>query len=310
MVSDTISARPDVSAVRQSLTAVKDTRGTKAFNIINITALTLLSLVTIYPFINLLAVAFSSSGAIQTGQVNLWPVGFNTTTLEAVVSDGLFWRNYLNTVIYTVLGTAIAMALTTTFAYALSRSYLRGRKILIGMAVFTMFFGGGIIPNLILIGQVLGLNNTIWAIVLPGALSVFNLLIMKSFFENFPTELEEAAALDGLTTYGVFFRIVLPLSKAILATMTLFYAVGAWNSWFGAFLFLRDLEMMPVMMYLRNLIMAANLSPEMAGSADAAQIGQNIQAVTMLLTVLPIMAVYPFIQKYFVSGVMLGSVKG
>jgi putative aldouronate transport system permease protein len=173
-----------------------------------------------------------------------------------------------------------------------------------------MFFSGGLIPNYILVANVLHMRNSVWAIVLPGAISVFNLLVMKSFFENFPAELEEAAALDGMTTYGVFFRIVLPLSKAVLATMTLFYAVSMWNSWFGAFLYLDKKDMFPVTVYLRNLIAAATQSAESQGAADTVQIGANIQSVTMLLTVLPIVCFYPFIQKYFVSGVMLGSVKG
>jgi len=208
-----------------------------------------------------------------------------------------------------VVGTIIAMAITTTYAYALSKPYLKGRTFFVGIAVFTMFFGGGLIPNYILIANYLGWRNSIWAVVVPGALSVFNLLVMKSFFENFPTELEEAAAIDGLSTYGIFFRIVLPLSKAVLATMTLFYAVGLWNSWFNAFLFMDDKSLFPVTVYLRNLIAAATGTADIAGG-ETVQIASNIQAVTMLLTVLPIICLYPFIQRYFVSGVMLGSVKG
>ncbi|ACZ29407.1 binding-protein-dependent transport systems inner membrane component [Xylanimonas cellulosilytica DSM 15894] len=303
--------RPDIAAVRTSLTQIKDTPGTVVFRWFNYTFLTLLSLVTVYPFVNIIAKSFSSDGAIAAGKVNIWPVGFNLTTFQAVVSDSMFWLNYRNTVVYTVVGTMIAMAITTTFAYALSRQNLRGRGPLIGLAVFTMFFSGGLIPNYLLVTQWLGMRNTIWAIVLPGALSVFNLLVMKAFFENFPAELEEAAALDGLSTYGIFFRVVLPLSKAVIATMILFYAVSQWNSWFGAFLYLDDKRMFPVMMYLRNLIASVTGAQEVTGSVDdAVQIGANIQAVTMLLTVLPIICIYPFVQKYFVSGVMLGSVKG
>ncbi len=310
MVTD-FDAAPDIAGVRSSLTQVKDTTGTKVFRALNTVFLTLLTLVTIYPFVNLVAKSFSSEGAIAAAKVNLWPVGFNTTTFTAVISDSMFWINYKNTVVYTVVGTLIAMAITTTFAYAISRPNLRGRGFFVGLAVFTMFFGGGLIPNYILVTQWLGMRNTIWAMVLPGALSVFNLLVMKSFFENFPAELEEAAAIDGLSSYGIFFKIVVPLSKAVMATMTLFYAVGLWNSWFGAFLYLDDKTKFPVMMYLRNLIAAATGSQDVTGSAtDAVQIGANIQSVTMLLTVLPIICVYPFVQKYFVSGVMLGSVKG
>ncbi|MBZ2198237.1 carbohydrate ABC transporter permease [Occultella gossypii] len=307
VTTDPIQAVPDVAAVRRSTTAIKDTRGYKAFSVANVVVLTLICALTLYPFINLVAKAFSSEGFIIAGQVNLIPRGFNITTFAAVLSDDMFWINYRNTVIYTVVATAIAIAMTTTFAYAISRKELKGRQFFIGLAVFTMFFSGGLIPNYLLINE-LGFKNTIWAIVIPNAISVFNLLIMKSFFENFPAELEEAAAIDGLSTYGVFFRIVIPLSKAVLATMVLFYAVAFWNSWFSAFLYLDRAELYPVTVYLRNLLAAAT-GTEGLGS-DGAQIAANVQSVTMVLTVLPIICLYPFIQKYFVSGVMLGSVKG
>jgi putative aldouronate transport system permease protein len=305
---DPIQQTPDITTVRAETTTVKDTPGYRVFKVVNTIALVIVALLTLYPFLNLVARAFSSEAAIRSGQVVVWPVGFNTTTLESVVSQRLFWVNYGNTVVYTVVATAIAMALTTTFAYALSKRHLKGRTVLIGLAVFTMFFSGGLIPNYILISE-LGFKNTIWAIVVPQAISVFNLLIMKSFFENFPTELEEAAAIDGLSTYGVFFRIVLPLSKAVIATMVLFYAVYFWNSWFPAFLYMDDPELYPVTVFLRNIIAGATGTGE--GLSDiAVQVGANVKAVTMLLTVLPIVCLYPFIQKYFVSGVMLGSVKG
>ncbi|CAM3349314.1 carbohydrate ABC transporter permease [Occultella aeris] len=307
VTTDPIQAVPDVAAVRRSTTTIKDTRGYRAFSVANVVVLTLICALTLYPFINLVAKAFSSEGFIIAGQVNLIPRGFNITTFAAVLSDDMFWINYKNTVIYTVVATAIAIAMTTTFAYAISRKELKGRQFFIGLAVFTMFFSGGLIPNYLLINE-LGFKNTIWAIVIPNAISVFNLLIMKSFFENFPTELEEAAAIDGLSTYGVFFRIVIPLSKAVLATMVLFYAVAFWNSWFSAFLYLDRAELYPVTVYLRNLLAAAT-GTEGLGS-DGAQIAANVQSVTMVLTVLPIICLYPFIQKYFVSGVMLGSVKG
>lgn len=305
---DVLDRTPDLAKVRRETTTVKDTTGYKVFRLGNAVVLTVVSILTLYPFLNLAARAFSSEAAIRGGDVFVWPVGFNTTTLESVLSQELFWVNYRNTVVYTVVATVIAMALTTTFAYALSKRHLKGRNVLIGIAVFTMFFNGGLIPNYILI-QELGFKNTIWAIVVPNAISVFNLLVMKSFFENFPGELEEAAAIDGLTTYGIFFRIVLPLSKAVIATMILFYAVFFWNSWFPAFLYMDRPELYPVTVFLRNIIAGATGTGE--GLSDIAiQIGANVKAVTMLLTVLPIVCLYPFIQKYFVSGVMLGSVKG
>jgi len=298
---------PDITAVRTTTTTVRDTPGYRAFRIANAFLLVVITFLTLYPFLNMVAKAFSSQAYIAAGEVNLWPRGFNLTTFASVMGDSIFWVNYRNTVVYTLLATLIAMALTTTFAYALSKPYLKGRGFLVGLAMVTMLYAGGLIPNYLLI-DALGFKNTIWAIVVPGAINVFNLLVMKSFFDNFPRELEEAAEIDGMSQYGVFFRIVLPLSKAVIATMTLFYAVQFWNSWFQAYLYLNDRDMYPVTLYLRNLLAAATSTTDLG--SDTVQIQANVQSVAMLLTVLPIVCVYPFIQKYFVSGVMLGSVKG
>jgi putative aldouronate transport system permease protein len=265
---------------------------------------------TLYPFVNVVARSFSEEQAIQAGKVNLLPRGFNTTTYEVVMSDPVFWTNYRNTLVYTVVATAISIVLTTCFAYVLSKRHLKGRALLVGIAVFTMFFNGGLIPNYVLVSG-LGLRNTIWSVVLPNAISVFNLLVMKAFFEGLPVELEEAAAVDGLGTYGILWRIVLPLSKAVIATMILFYAVFFWNSWFPAFLYLDDADLFPVTIYLRNLIVGSTGGSDISTPSDTAlQIAANIQAVTIVLTALPIMLVYPFIQRYFVSGITLGAVKG
>ncbi|WP_246036428.1 MULTISPECIES: carbohydrate ABC transporter permease [Cellulomonas] len=300
--------RLDERLTKPTVRAVKDTRAYRAFRVINATLLVIIAAVTLYPFVNLAAQAFSSEAYINAGQVSLWPRGFNLTTFDLVMGDRMFWRNYQNTVYYTVVATLVAMVLTTTFAYAISKHHLKGRKVFIGIAVFTMFFNGGLIPNYVLVNE-LGLRNSVWAIALPNAISVFNLLVMKSFFESFSTELEEAAEIDGLSTYGKLWRIVLPLSKAVIATMVLFYAVSFWNSWFAAFLYMDHRELYPVTVYLRNLIAGATSVDGAAGSAEATQIAANVKAVTMLLTVLPIVCLYPFIQRYFVSGVMLGSVK-
>jgi putative aldouronate transport system permease protein len=288
---------------------VKDSRSYRVFRVVNVVVLLGVLAVTLYPFLNIVAQSFSSEQFILTGQVNLVPRGFNLKTYEVVASDPLFWRNYVNTVIYTTTATFISIVLTTSYAYVLSKRHLKGRGLLIGIAVFTMFFNGGLIPNYVLITS-LGLKNTLWAVVLPNAISVFNLLVMKAFFENLPNELEEAAAIDGLTTYGILLRIVLPLSKAVIATMILFYAVANWNSWFSAFLYFDKSELFPVTVYLRNMIAGASGATSVGtGQGDLAQVASNIKAVTMVLTMLPILAVYPFIQRYFVSGVMLGAVK-
>ncbi|MGM1062679.1 carbohydrate ABC transporter permease [Saccharothrix sp. Mg75] len=290
-------------------TALDDSPGYRVFRRVNAVVLLVVVAVTLYPFANVVAQSFSDEQHILAGRVNLLPRGFNLDTYEVVMADSAFWNSYANTVLYTVTATAISLVLTTTYAYVLSKHHLKGRGLLIGIAVFTMFFNGGLIPNYVLISE-LGMKNTIWAIVLPNAISVFNLLVMKAFFESLPKELEEAAAIDGLSTYGVLLRVVLPLSKAVVATMILFYAVANWNSWFSAFLYFDRSDLFPVTVYLRNMISGASTATSVGGaSSDLTQINSNIKAVTMVLTVLPIIAVYPFIQKYFVSGVMLGAVK-
>ncbi|WP_306749897.1 carbohydrate ABC transporter permease [Saccharothrix yanglingensis] len=290
-------------------TALDDSRGYRAFRKVNAVILLVVVAVTLYPFVNVVAQSFSDEQHILAGRVNLLPRGFNLETYKVVMSDSAFWNSYANTVLYTVTATAISLVLTTTYAYVLSKHHLKGRGLLIGIAVFTMFFNGGLIPNYVLISE-LGMKNTLWAIVLPNAISVFNLLVMKAFFESLPKELEEAAAIDGLNTYGILLRVVLPLSKAVVATMILFYAVANWNSWFSAFLYFDRSDLFPVTVYLRNMISGASTATSVGGAqSDLTQINSNIKAVTMVLTVLPIIAVYPFIQKYFVSGVMLGAVK-
>ncbi|WP_053751616.1 carbohydrate ABC transporter permease [Streptomyces sp. MMG1533] len=288
----------------------RPTRGHRVFQGVNGVILTLVVVVTLYPFVNIVARSFSGERQIRAGEVSLWPKGFNLTTYKIVFQDSMFWRNYGNTVLYTVVSTTVAMVLTTCYAYVLSKRHLKGRTALVGIAVFTMFFTGGLIPNYVLISS-LGMKNTIWALAIPNAISVFNLLVMKAFFESLPTDLEEAAQIDGLSTYGILLRIVLPLSKAVVATMILFYSVAFWNSWFAAFLYMDSTELMPATVYLRNLISGATQGGNAGAATDQlSQVGANIQAVTIVLTALPILCVYPFVQRYFVSGVMLGAVKG
>ncbi|MFF5188416.1 carbohydrate ABC transporter permease [Streptomyces sp. NPDC000345] len=292
------------------VSADRPTRGHRVFQGVNGAVLTVVVAVTLYPFLTVVARSFSGERQIRAGEVTLWPKGFNLTTYRIVFHDAMFWRNYGNTVFYTVVSTVVAMVLTTCYAYVLSKKDLRGRGVLVGVAVFTMFFSGGLIPHYVLVTG-LGLKNSVWAIALPNAISVFNLLVMKAFFESLPAELEEAAEIDGLSTYGILLRIVLPLSKAVIATMVLFYSVSFWNSWFSAYLYMDRTELMPATVYLRNLIAGATTGGNAgAGTEQLSQVGANIQAVTIVLTALPILCVYPFVQRYFVSGVMLGAVKG
>ncbi|WP_244295813.1 carbohydrate ABC transporter permease [Micromonospora orduensis] len=286
-----------------------DSRGYRIFRVVNTIVLIGVVIVTLFPFLNIVARSLSDEAYIIAGKVSLVPRGFDLTAYKLVMSDAMFWTNYRNTVVYTVVATLISIVLTTCYAYVLSKPQLRGRGLLVGVALFTMFFSGGLIPNYVLVTS-LGMKNTIWAVVIPNAISVFNLLVMKAFFESLPTELEEAAAVDGLNTYGILLRIVLPLSKAIIATMVLFYAVSFWNSWFSAFLYFDRQDLLPVTVYLRNLIAGATSAESAAADADKVQAAATFQAVTIVLTTLPILAVYPFVQRYFVRGVMLGAVKG
>lgn len=286
----------------------KTSKPYRVFQIFNGIIMLFVVVVTLLPVLNVIAKSFSDIKYITQNAVLFWPKGFTVKTYKAVTSDSIFWIDYRNTVVYTVVGTLISLFMTAIFAYALSVPRLKGKKFFTTFAVFTMFFNGGMIPNYLLVRN-LGMRNTIWAVVVPGAISTFNLIVMRTFFEGLPHELEEAAAIDGMDTYGILTHIILPLSKPILATMTLFYAVGAWNSWFGPFLYLDRPEELPVSVYLRNIIAGAQVQT----GADADSLGEvaaNIKAVTIVLTALPITCIYPFFQKYFVQGITLGSVKG
>ncbi|MGW0505728.1 carbohydrate ABC transporter permease [Micromonospora sp. NPDC003241] len=309
MTVDPTAVRPRPRPRRRR--GIRQSRGYRAFQVANAIVLTLVVLVTLYPFVNIVARSLSREAYIIAGDVNLVPRGFTVDTYRLVLSDSLFWTNYRNTLVYTVTATVISIVLTTCYAYVLSKKDLKGRGALVGIAVFTMFFSGGLIPNYVLVTS-LGLKNSVWAIALPNAINVFNLLVMKAFFESLPTDLEEAAAVDGLNTYGILLRIVLPLSKAIVATMVLFYAVAFWNSWFAAFLYMDKQELWPVTVYLRNLIAGATGAENVGAIAEAneVQAEATLKSVTIVLTTLPILLVYPFVQRYFVRGIMLGAVKG
>jgi putative aldouronate transport system permease protein len=239
-------------------------------------------------------------------------VDFTAQTYKIILSKPDFFRYYGNTILYSVVGTFISVALTAVMAYPLSKDKLRMNKFFIPFVIFTMYFGGGLIPNYILIAKTLAMRDTIWALVIPGAISAFNVILMKTFFASLPNEVEEAAKVDGLDVFGIFLKITLPLSKPILATIMLFVVVGLWNSWFGASLYIQSKDKWPVALYLRQLIENA-ISPTEVGATTTDQqnqIAATVKSAAMVLTSLPIICVYPFIQKYFVQGMMIGSVKG
>ena len=264
-------------------------------------------LVCFLPFVYMAALSFSSSKAIINNQVLFWPVGFNLDAYKQIFTYPNFFQAYGNTFIYTIGGTTIAMLMTIMFAYPLSKDNLMGHKVFMKIVVISMFFAGGMIPNYILMVS-LGLRDTVASFILPGMISTYYVILMRSFFLTLPRELEEAGEIDGLDLWGVFWRIAIPLSKTIIATMTLFYVVQYWNDWFDAFLYLDTTTKWPVAYYLRQLISSA--SGTSADAGDAMQIASNIKSCAMVLTSAPIICIYPFIQKYFVQGMMLGGVKG
>lgn len=264
----------------------------------------------LYPFVYMLAVSLSDSASIASGEVWLWPKGFNLDMYQYVFEDGRVLKGYKNTLIYVVLGTAISLLVTALGAYSLSKAKLVMGKPILMLIVFTMFFNGGMIPTFLVVKE-LGFVNTIWGMVLPGAVATWNLLIMRTFFMGMPQELEESGKIDGLSEIGIFFQIVLPLSKPVLATIGLYYAVGMWNNFMGPLLYLRDADMQPLQVILRNIVLSGQLTgTDGPVVGDIVVVEDGLKFATIMVSTLPILLVYPFIQKYFVKGALIGSVKG
>ncbi len=290
---------------------MKKSKSRKVFDILNYFFMGVLLITIIYPFLNQIAISFSSTEALVLGNVTWYPKEFALSSYKELMGQKIFWVNYRNTVIYTFSGTAIALSLTTMCAYALSKENLWGRGVILKLIVFTMFFSGGLVPGFVLIRE-LGLLDNPLSVLLPGAILPYHVLIMKTYFASLPPELEDAGKIDGLGQFGYFTKVVLPLSKPIIATMILFIAVIYWNDWFGALLFLNRPEQQPVSLYLRNVLMGA-FSTAQQGNVDAQStkiVPESLQAASMLLVTIPVLTIYPFIQKHFVKGVMIGSIKG
>lgn len=281
------------------------------FQIVNTMILSGVVVSTLYPFVYMIAVSLSGDLYVLRGEVWLWPKGFTLDMYHLVLNDPRISTAYLNTIIYTVTGTAISLAVTSLGAYALSKKEMSGNQFFTMLIVFTMFFSGGMIPTFLVVRS-LGFMDTLWAMVLPGAVSTWNLIIMRTFFRGIPAELEEAGRIDGLNDFGIYLRIVLPLSKAVMATIGLFYAVGIWNNFYQALLYLRDSSLFPLQVVLRNIVLAGqvNNSEVTSVGGDNLIVEESLKFATIIVSTLPILMVYPFLQKYFVKGVMIGSVKG
>ncbi|MDO4294254.1 MAG: carbohydrate ABC transporter permease [Eubacteriales bacterium] len=287
--------------------------GDRAFDIINTLLLALIFVLILYPMYYVLIASFSDPDLVLTGKITLLPKGFQLDSYKKVFGNAEVMNGYLHTILYTLAGTLINLAVTLTAGYALSRQDLRGKKGLTMFFVFTMFFSGGTVPTYMLVRN-LNLLNTFWAMVLPNAMSVWNLILCRNFFEgNIPKELLEVSQIDGCRNDYFFYRIVLPLSKALIAVMVLFYAVGHWNSYMQPLLYLSDRAKYPLQLVLKNILISSQPDASLAGMTDRAELYKQTEMLKYSLVVVssvPMIVLYPFVQKYFVQGVMVGSVKG
>ena len=287
---------------------IKRSRGEKIYGIFNGIALTLVALVTLYPFLYVVFASVSEPVKLLNQQGLLWaPAGFTWNAYKKVFANSSIYSGYLNTVFYVSVGTMVNVTATSVAAYVLSRKQLKLRRFFTLMIIFTMYFNGGLIPNYLLIKD-LGLVNSRLALILPGAVSTFNLMIMITGFQEIPQALEESARIDGAGDWTILLRIILPLAKPTIMVIMLYYAVGHWNSWFNAMIYIRDSSKMPLQIFLREILTRSQLG-SMAGNMEVEDVGATIKYATIIVSTLPVLFLYPFIQKHFVKGVMIGAVK-
>lgn len=295
----------------RTLEKTRKSGGDTVFYIINGVLLGIMALIVLYPLYFIIIASFSSPEAVLGGKVVLFPVDINFDGYLKILERQDIWRGYLNTIIYTVLTVILALAVTVPAGWALSRKTLPGKKLWMVYFIIPMFFGGGLIPFYNVMSS-LGLVNTIWAIILPSILSVWNLFMTKTFFESSISDgLIEAAKIDGAGPFRIFFSIVIPLSKAILAVMALYYAVGQWNSYFNAMIFLQDETLYPLQLVLKEILIASESTVGGSGETILEQfrLANQLKYVSVIVSSLPVLCLYPFVQKYFAQGVMIGSLK-
>ena len=289
---------------------MKATRGEKIFYSINYTLIGLLSLSTLLPFVYLFALSLSGNQAIITGKVSFLPVDITIDAYRFVFTIGRFAKAFRNSIFITLVGTLFSIVVSVLTAYPLSKPSLRGRKGFLLFYIITMLFSGGLVPSFLLVKAV-GIYNTIWALTIPGMLSVFNMLLIKNFIEAIPEAIEESAKIDGANSAQILFSIILPLITPAVATVALFYAVGYWNAYFPGMMYISDPDLKPLQTYLYEVVrMAAVPAHELPADVAISNVtAQSVQAATILASIAPILIVYPYLQKYFVKGLVIGSVK-
>lgn len=286
----------------------------KVFDIINFFLVAIILILVVYPLYFIVIASFSDPNMIYDGKVWLLPKELTFEGYERIFQDSKIWLGYKNSIVYTVVGTIVNVSFTLMAAYALSRKDLYGRNVIMFLFLMTMFFSGGLIPTYLVVKN-LGLLNTMWALILPKAVAVWNVIVAKTFFEtSIPNELLEAAKMDGCSDAKFFWKIVLPLSKPIVAVMVLFYAVGHWNSYFDALIYLNNENLYPLQLILRNILIQNEASTMMISDLDSLAAKQRVSELikygVIIVASIPLLIVYPFVQKYFVKGVMIGGIKG
>jgi len=286
-------------------------RGEKAFDIFNILLLAAAAAITLFPFWYIAAVSLSPIEQVMRGGLILWPESLTLESYKLILTNAHFTRALWITVALTAAGTLTNLVLTVLMAYPLSKKRLKGRSVLLFLVLFTMLFSGGMIPSY-LVMKWLNLLNSFWSVIIPSGISAFNLIILKNFFQGIPEELEESGKMDGCTNTGVLFRIVLPLSMPAMATFTLFYAVGHWNQFFTSILYVTNSKLWPIQVVLRQMIIQGSTEEFQAAIANEATeiMPTTIKMAAIIVATIPILFVYPFLQKHFAKGVLLGSVKG
>lgn len=291
-----------------------ESRGDRIFNLVNHFLLIIITLIVIYPLVFVLSASFSDPQAVLRGEMFLWPKGINFHSYEKIFQNKDILRGYTNTLIYTSVGTLINLVMTILAAYPLSRKDFIGRNAIMALFVFTMFFSGGLIPTYMLIKN-LGMLNTFWVMIIPNAVSIWNIIIMRTFFQqSIPHELHEAATIDGCSNIQTLTRIILPLSMPIIAVTILFYAVGHWNAFFNAMLYLSDKNKFPLQLILREILIQGQTNDMVKMSTESAIKQQRevegIKYAVLVVANIPVLLLYPFLQRYFVKGVMIGAIKG
>lgn len=282
----------------------------KIFYTISYAIIAFVICITLYPFVFILSSSLSETGALSRGEVWLLPKGINFSAYKMVLQDEQIWTAYSNTIWYVVVGTIVNIIMTTITAYPLSRKKFSSRNIVMMMIAFTMFFSGGLVPSYLLIRNI-GLIDSRWALVIPAAISTWNLIIMRTFFEGIPESLHEAATIDGCSEFKIMVKIFLPLSLPVLAVMVLFYAVAHWNSYFSALMYLNDQDKFPLQILLRKILIQYDQN-DIVQNVDQRRdvVGQSVRYAVIIVSTVPILLIYPFLQKYFMKGVMVGAIKG